>query len=139
MSYVHIDTPATSRVFEVETVEEALDEYARAAGYDSYAELASTLGKSVEEAKVDLAIECVTTADVSRRLWDAVEDCHERGLAMTDGGFDFGNLPTYGSTVAVYIGDAVAIWSWDEAPMLVDRRFGGQRFIVPGSAYADAA
>lgn len=55
---------------------------------------------------------------------------------MTEGGLDFGNLPTYGSTVAVHIGDAVAIWSWDEAPMLIDRRFGGQRFIVPRSAYA---
>lgn len=70
MSYVRIDTPAASQAFEVETVEEALAGYARAAGYGSYAELASTLGKTVEEAKANLSIEHVTAADIIRDIAD---------------------------------------------------------------------
>lgn len=70
MSYIRIDTPAASQVFEVETVEQALAGYARAAGYGSYAELADSLGKTVEEAKGDLAIEYVTAADVVRDIAD---------------------------------------------------------------------
>lgn len=70
MSYIRIDTPAASQVFEVETIEQALDGYARSAGYGSYAELADSLGKTVEEAKGDLAIEYVTAADVVRDIAD---------------------------------------------------------------------
>ncbi len=70
MSYVRIDTPAASHIFEVETIEEALAGFARAAGYGSFAELAGTLGETVEKAQADLSIEHVTAADIIRDIAD---------------------------------------------------------------------
>jgi hypothetical protein len=51
-----ICTPAYSFLFAVHTEEEALDAFARNAGHRDYAEVAATLGKTVDEAKADLVI-----------------------------------------------------------------------------------
>ncbi|GEL41906.1 hypothetical protein MEX01_24970 [Methylorubrum extorquens] len=75
------------------------------------------------------------------RLWDAVEAyadaCRAQDLATTEGGLDLGNLPTYGGDVPAHIGNGIAVRSWDETHLLIDRRHQQQRFVlVPRSAYA---
>ncbi|SFU94238.1 MULTISPECIES: hypothetical protein [unclassified Methylobacterium] len=80
MSYIRIDTEAATYLFEAETVPEALDAFAHRADYRDYAELARTLGKTVEQAEADLTIAHVTAADIVRDIAaeamasDAVED-----------------------------------------------------------------
>ncbi|TXN41712.1 hypothetical protein FV232_17170 [Methylobacterium sp. WL30] len=70
-TYIRIDTPAYGSIYAVATEEEALDLFAKAAGYRDYAELAATLGKSVEEARDELVISRVTADDIVR---DIVEE-----------------------------------------------------------------
>ncbi|AWV14790.1 hypothetical protein A3862_04145 [Methylobacterium sp. XJLW] len=67
-SYVRISTQADDHFFEVETKEAALAEFARCAGYDSYAELADTIGKTPDEAMADLVIDHVSAADIVRDI-----------------------------------------------------------------------
>ncbi|KNY22653.1 hypothetical protein [Methylobacterium sp. ARG-1] len=69
-SYVRISTEAADHIFEVETFSEARDAFARQAGCRDYAELARTLGQTVDEAEADLIINYVSAADVVRGIAD---------------------------------------------------------------------
>ncbi|MEE7440904.1 hypothetical protein [Methylobacterium oryzae] len=154
-STYRIHTEAYVSTHRVATEEEALDEYARDAGYRDYAELADTLGKTVEEAKADLTIEYrrsirdsaerARTAPTLLRLWDAVADyveaCRDQRVEHEKGGLDLGELPTFGGEEPFNLHfppDSIrSVLSWDETHLLLRTYSAEQRFVVVArSVYA---
>jgi hypothetical protein len=81
---IRIDTQEASYFYEAETEEAALYKFANTIGYDTYAELASTIGKSVDEAKADLTIRTVT---LHNALTDIIDEALESN-AKDDGATD---------------------------------------------------
>lgn len=53
---IQIQTQSFTETFDTDSEDEALDMFAGTAGYSSYADLAETIGKTVDEAKADLTI-----------------------------------------------------------------------------------
>jgi len=94
VTLIRIETQEASYFYEAKTEAAALDKFATTVGYDSYAELASTLGKSVDEAKSDLSIatvsyrealsEIISEALESDAVVDGAEDAFESFKAWAD-------------------------------------------------------
>ncbi|MCJ2044151.1 hypothetical protein MKK58_06345 [Methylobacterium sp. J-078] len=67
---IRIETQEATYLYAVETESAALDKFAATVGYDSYADLASTLGKSVDEAKSDLTVSTVSYREALSEIID---------------------------------------------------------------------
>lgn len=80
MRYTRLSNEIGDYVYATESVDEALALYAGNANYRSYADLAETLGLTVEQAKGNLVIEVISAREVIEDLIkgaiesDAVED-----------------------------------------------------------------
>ncbi|MGW9821902.1 hypothetical protein ACUXK4_004491 [Methylorubrum extorquens] len=148
---IHAEDFAIS--YRVATEEEALDAFARDAGYRDYAELAGTLGKTVDEAKAELVIDCrrsvrdlaerARKASSLMRLWQALDDyvegCREQYVDCEQAGLDFTDLPTFGGEAPANLpnGSVLAVLSWDETHLLIQTRNSERPYVVaPRSAYA---
>lgn len=150
-NFVRVSTEAAEYVFEVDTKEAALAAFAKSAGYCDYAELASTLGKTVDEACAELSVEHLNASEVVTtlaeraaaapslmRLWDAVEDyveaCREHGYDVEGGVLDLDDLPSYGGEYPgmfpVPVRDDALFRSWDETHLLIERPSAERRFII---------
>ncbi|CAA2155742.1 hypothetical protein MBRA_01372 [Methylobacterium brachiatum] len=153
MSQIRISTETFASTYTVATEAEALDAFARDAGYRDYAELADTLGKTVDEAKQDIGIEWLKdvrvlaerarTATSLLRLWDAVteyvEACRDQDVDNEQSGLDLTDLPTFGGEAphGLPAGNVLAVLSWDETHLLIQARTSEQPFVVvPRSVYA---
>ena len=81
---IRIDTQEASYFYAVETEATALEKFAATVGYDSYAELASTLGKSVDAAKDDLEISTVTYREALADIIDEALESNAKDDGATD-------------------------------------------------------
>lgn len=130
----------------VATEEEALDAFARDAGYRDYAELADSLGKTIDEARADLVIErresIEEIAERARkapsllRLWDAVEGyveaCREQHIDYWQAGLDLTDLPIFGgeAPATLITSSGLAALSWDETHVLIQTRSQKKPYVV---------
>jgi len=84
MRYTRIETQEASYVYATESEDVALAKFADTVGYSSYADLAQTLGETVDEAKADLVIRIVTAREALAGIIDEALESDAKADGATE-------------------------------------------------------